>query len=175
VGEYSKGDAKGNEALRIAVVVSKFNEKITTALLDGALNELDKAGVDREKVEVFNVPGALELAVVARACADTEVDAVICLGAVIRGETAHFEYVANTAALAISNVGISTGVPCIFGVLTVDNEQQALDRIGGSQGHKGEEAAATALETIATLKQVKEGTKKKASKATGFTAVPGAS
>jgi 6,7-dimethyl-8-ribityllumazine synthase len=151
--------------VRIAIVVSRFNEKITSALLDGAMNELDKRGVDRDHVDVYYVPGSMELAVVARKCALKGVDAVICLGAVVRGDTPHFEYVSNTSALSIADVATSTGVPCIFGVLTVNNDSQAQERIGGAHGHKGEEAAATALETIATLREVDE-TKKSG---TGFT------
>lgn len=154
MGQYSSAESIDASQLKIAIVVSKFNEKITNGLLDGALNEFDKAGLSRDKIQVFNVPGALEIAVVAKACAQQGVDAVVCLGAVIRGDTAHFEYVANAASLSIAEVATSTGVPCIFGVLTVDNESQALERIGGSQGHKGEEAAATAIETVVTLKNV---------------------
>lgn len=159
MGRYAGKEREAGDLsdLRIAIVVSRFNEPITSALLDGALNEFDKRGVARDQVEVFYVPGSLEIAVVAQACAHKGIDAVVCLGAVVRGDTAHFEYVANTTALSIADVATRTGVPCIFGVLTVDNDQQARERIGGSQGHKGEEAASTALETIATLRSVKAG------------------
>ncbi len=168
MGKFAKAEIENIEEIRISIVVSRFNEKITSALLDGALNELDKNSVSRDKVDVFYVPGSLELAVVAKACAANGADAVICLGAVIRGDTAHFEYVSNTTALAISDVALTTGVPCIFGVLTVDSEQQAQERIGGSEGHKGEEAAASALETIATLKKVVDAPSASKKKSTGF-------
>ncbi len=146
--------------VKIAIVVSKFNEKITTALLDGAMNQLDKSGVDLQNVSVHYVPGSLELAVVAKTCAANGADAVICLGCVIRGDTSHYDYVCNTTALSTAQVATDTGVPCIFGVLTVDNESQALERIGGAQGHKGEEAALTALHTIATLREISKPTSK---------------
>lgn len=169
MGTFSPHDIDKIEDLRIAIVVSRFNEDITSALLDGALNECDALGVTRDQIDVHYVPGALEIAVVAQACAHKGADAVICLGAVIRGDTAHFEYVANTAALSIAQVALASGVPCIFGVLTVDNQAQALERIGGAQGHKGREAAATALETVATLRAVtSQKADKKASKLTGF-------
>lgn len=148
----------------VAIVVSRFNETITSALLDGALNEFDRRGVARDEIDVHYVPGSLELAVVAKACALQGVDAVVCLGAVIRGDTSHYEYVCNTTALSTAEVATSTGVPVIFGVLTVDNESQARERIGGAHGHKGEEAALSALETVATLRSI---TTSKSS--TGFT------
>ena len=154
MGKYSASNASGLGDIRLSVVVSRFNEPITSALLDGALNECDRRGVSRDHIDVFYVPGALEIAVVAKECAGRGADAVVCLGAVVKGDTPHFEYVANTAALSIADVATSTGVPCIFGVLTVENESQARERIGGSQGHKGEEAAATAIDTIETLREV---------------------
>jgi 6,7-dimethyl-8-ribityllumazine synthase len=164
MGTFSNNNLETPTDVDIAIVVSRFNEKITSALLDGALNAFDKAGVARDKIDVHYVPGSLELAVVAKAAAVRGADAVVCLGAVIRGDTSHYEYVCNTTALSIADVATSTGVPCIFGVLTVDNESQAQERIGGAHGHKGEEAATTALETIATLRSI---TRPKAT--TGFT------
>lgn len=164
MGKFSPTKLENMESANIAIVVSRYNEKITAPLLDGAINILDKHGISRDKVNVFYVPGALELAVVAKECAGRGADAIICLGAVIRGDTPHFEYVSNTSALSIAQVATTTGVPCIFGVLTLDNETQALERVGGQVGHKGEEAAMSALETIATLREVRD--IKKAS--TGF-------
>lgn len=164
MGKFSPVKIENMENANISIVVSRFNEKITSPLLDGAINVLDKHGISRDKVGVFYVPGAMELAVVAKECAERGADAVICLGAVIRGGTPHFEYVSNTCALSVAEVATSTGVPCIFGVLTVDNETQALERIGGQEGHKGEEAAMSALETIATLREVRNAKKS----STGF-------
>lgn len=155
MGQFSPAKIENLGSANIAIVVSRYNEKITAPLLDGAINMLDKHGISRDKVNVYYVPGALELAVIAKECASRGADAIICLGAVIRGDTPHFEYVSSTCALSIANVATSTGVPCIFGVLTVDNETQALERIGGQEGHKGEEAAMSALETIATLREVR--------------------
>ena len=159
MGNFAAKDIENIGQVRVAIVVSRFNEQITSALLDGALNEFDKNGVQRDQIDVYYVPGAMELAVVAKECADSGADAVVCLGAVVRGDTPHFEYVSNTCALSIAKVATKTGVPCIFGVLTVDNESQARERIGGAQGHKGEEAALSALETIATLRAVRKSKK----------------
>lgn len=150
---------------RVAIVVARFNSDITSKLLEGAQTELKKHNVSQDNVEVVYVPGAFELAITAKACAEKDFDAVICLGAVVRGGTPHFEYVANTCALAISNVSLNTGIPCIFGVLTVDNQEQAIERVGGKEGHKGQEAALSALEMINILRNLKTETSKKL---TGF-------
>lgn len=168
MGQFSNTDIKVDD-VKIAIVVSRFNEQITTSLLDGALNEFDRRGVSRDNIDVYYVPGSLELAVVAKECAGS-VDAVVCLGAVIRGDTPHFEYVCDASVNSIAQVGLETSTPCIFGVLTVDNTEQAKERIGGSKGHKGEEAAASALEVIATLKSVRMNTKSTRITATGFRA-----
>ncbi len=149
-------DATG---LRIGIVVARFNRDITEPLLEGALRALDRAGANAGAnagaVSVYWVPGAFELPVVAKRLADSgKVDAVICLGAVVRGDTAHFDFVAGGATQGIVQAAVQTGVPVIFGVLTVDTQQQALDRIGGCEGHKGEEAAETAIETARLLQQI---------------------
>ncbi len=156
MGEYAafEGslDARG---LRVAIAVARFNRDITEALLDGALTALRAAGAADADVSVWWVPGAFELPVAAKRLADSgRVDAVICLGAVIRGDTAHFEYVAGGATQGLVQAAVTTGVPVIFGVLTVDTRQQALDRIGGKDGHKGEEAAHTAIEMVRLLEQL---------------------
>ena len=141
--------------LRIAVVVSRFNDDITGALLDGALSTLREAGLPEEGLTLVSVPGAFELPVTAKALASRgDCDAVICLGAVIRGDTPHFEYVAGEAASGLMDASLHTGVPIIFGVLTVDTRSQAIDRVGGSEGHKGEEAAATAIEMANLIKRI---------------------
>lgn len=141
--------------LRIAVVVSRFNDDITGALLDGALSALRAAGLPEEGLTLVSVPGAFELPITAKALASRGYcDAVICLGAVIRGDTPHFDYVAGEASAGLMDASLQTGVPIIFGVLTVDTHSQAIDRVGGSEGHKGEEAAATAVEMANLIKRI---------------------
>jgi 6,7-dimethyl-8-ribityllumazine synthase len=154
MGEYSAGeqtfDARG---LRVAVVVARFNDHVTTLLLEGAVEALRAHGIPESDAPVLWVPGAFELPVVAKRLAESgEYDAVVCLGAVIRGDTPHFDYVAGESAAGLSRVALDTGIPVIFGVLTTDTLGQALDRCGGREGHKGAEAATTALETAALLR-----------------------
>ena len=152
MGEYAPGegdlDATG---MRFAIVVARFNRDISAELLDGAERILRKC--EAAEVTVAWVPGAFEAPLVAKRFAVSgTVDAVICLGAVIRGETAHFEYVAGETAAGITRAALDTGVPVIFGVLTVDDREQAKDRLGGKEGHKGEEAALAAIEMVALLR-----------------------
>lgn len=133
--------------LRVAVVAGRFNETIGKRLLDGALDCLRRHGVREQEISVAWVPGAYELPLVARRfAASGEIDAVICVGAVIRGETPHFDFVAQSAARGISDVARDTGVPVTFGVLTTDDSAQAAERAGGKMGNKGFEAALAALE-----------------------------
>lgn len=140
--------------LRVCVVVSRWNEFVTRRLLEGAEKVLRERGLADDAVTVAWVPGAFELPTAATwAASSGRFDAVICLGAVIRGETAHFEYVAGGAAEGIRQTAQSTGVPVIFGVLTVDTVEQALSRTGGKDGHKGEEAAQAAIE-MANLRKL---------------------
>jgi 6,7-dimethyl-8-ribityllumazine synthase len=141
--------------MRVAIVVSRFNEHITGELLTGARRALRERGVIDEDINVAWVPGAFELPLVAKHLASSGwCDSVVCLGAVIRGDTPHFDYVAGEAARGLQEAALATGVPIVFGVLTTDTLQQALDRIGGSEGHKGEEAANTALEMIELLRRL---------------------
>ncbi len=152
-----RGDGDGS-GMRIAIVAARFNEVVTTALVDGALGALAKAGVVDDDVTVVWVPGAFEIPAVTRRLADGGmVDAVICLGAVIRGETAHFELVANEAARGIAEVTRSTSVPCIFEVLATDDLAQAQSRAGGSHGNKGWEAAMAAIEMVHLLRTLPAG------------------
>ncbi len=133
--------------LRVAVIASRFNETVATRLLDGALDCLRRHGVDEGDISIAWVPGAFELPVVAhRFAASGEVDAVVTVGAVIRGETPHFDFVAGWAARGIGEAALATGVPVMFGVLTVDSVEQAESRAGGKLGNKGFEAAAGAIE-----------------------------
>jgi 6,7-dimethyl-8-ribityllumazine synthase len=137
-------------------VVARFNEIVTTALLDGAVRALAHAGVADDDVTVVWVPGAFEIPVVARRIALAGADAVVCLGAVIRGETAHFDLVANEAARGIADVTRETGVPCIFEVLATEDLAQAQARAGGAHGNKGWEAAMAALEMAHVLRSLPE-------------------
>lgn len=135
------------EGLRIAIVVATFNEFITSKLLDGAKAALSRHGVRDGDVSVASVPGSFELPLVAKKLAESgQHDAVICLGAVIRGETDHYEHVAGEAAKGIANAGLSSGVPVIFGVLTTDTLEQAINRAGGKQGNNGYGAGLAAIE-----------------------------
>ena len=133
--------------LRVAIVVSRFNETISKRLLDGAIDCLVRHGVPADDVSVAWVPGAFELPSAAKRVASSgEFDAVVCLGAVIRGATPHFDYVAGHAAQGIGAAALDTGVPIAFGVLTTDDTAQAEERAGGKLGNKGFEAAAAAIE-----------------------------
>jgi 6,7-dimethyl-8-ribityllumazine synthase len=143
-----RGDADGT-GLRVGIVVARFNEIVTTALLDGAAQALARAGVADDDVTVVWVPGAFEIAAVAGRLARSDVDAVVCLGAVIRGETDHYDYVCAEAARGIQDVQLETGVPCGFGVLTVDTMEQALERVkGGSKRDTGRHAAEAVLAAL---------------------------
>jgi 6,7-dimethyl-8-ribityllumazine synthase len=145
-------DATG---LRIGLVASRFNEFITEQLVKGALAVLEKRGCQPENISVVKVPGAWELPIAAKALT-ARCDAIIALGAVVRGDTPHFEYVAGGAADGLSRVSLETGVPIAFGVLTTNDMQQAMDRAGGKSGNKGAEAAEVAIELANLLKQLKE-------------------
>lgn len=135
------------EGLSIAIVVSRFNDLITRQLLAGAEDGLRRHGVEAEGVDVAWVPGAFEIPLTARKLAESgRYQAVICLGAVIRGETPHFEYVATQVSSGIAQASLETGVPVIFGVITADSLEQALERAGGKMGNKGYESAASAIE-----------------------------
>ncbi len=132
---------------RIALIVSRFNSRITDRLRDAARAALEEAGVAASDLEIFEVPGAFELPQAARCAAETgRFDAIVCLGCVIRGETPHFEYVASASAQGLMAAAGETGVPMAFGVLTTDDEEQALARAGEGSNNKGWEAAAAALE-----------------------------
>ena len=141
---------------RVAILVSRYNELITSRLLDGALTCCAEAGIARADVDVVWVPGAFELPVAAAAAAGTKRYAcLVALGAVIRGDTPHFEYVAGEAARGLNTVAVQHGLPVGFGVLTADTMQQAVDRAGGSAGNKGHEAAAAALQAADVLAQLR--------------------
>jgi 6,7-dimethyl-8-ribityllumazine synthase len=147
---------------RIAVAAARFNAEIVEELLAGCLRRLGELGVTEGHVEVVRVPGAFELPVTAKAFAKTgRYSAVICLGAVVRGETPHFEYVAGECARGLQDVAIWENLPVIFGVLTTNTHEQAMDRIGGKHGHAGERAAEAAVEMIGVLASIAKGKKRK--------------
>ncbi len=145
--------AKG---LRLAIVAGRFNDFITARLVEGALDVITRSGGDAENAALIKVPGAFEIALAAKAAATSNrYDAVICLGAVIRGSTPHFEHVAAQMARGISSVMLETGVPVSFGVLTADTLEQAIERAGSKQGNKGADAALSAIEMVNVLKGLK--------------------
>jgi 6,7-dimethyl-8-ribityllumazine synthase len=135
------------EGLRFALVVSRFNDFVTNRLLAGALDALERLGAEEKNIVVYKVPGSFELPLMAKRLATSgRWDAIICLGTIIRGETPHFEYVAAEAAKGIATAALETGVPIVFGVITADTLEQAMDRAGAKSGNKGFEAAMTAVE-----------------------------
>lgn len=134
----------------IGIAVSEWNPEVTDALLEGALATLRKAGVKRKHIEIRRVPGTFELPLACQWMAQQKkTDAVIGLGCVIQGETRHFDFICDATANAMQQVALTSNKPCIFGVLTTNNQQQALDRAGGKHGNKGDEAAFTALKMVA--------------------------
>ena len=148
------GDLNG-AGLRVAIVVARFNEIVTTQLLAGTVGTLTRYGVNDADISVSWVPGSFELPVAAKALAKTgRYNTVICLGAVIRGETSHYDMVAGQASRGIGQVGVETGVPTIFGVLTTENMDQALNRAGGKSGNMGGNAAVAAIETARLVQAI---------------------
>lgn len=134
--------------MRIAIICSRFNQPVTEALLAGCLEQLAKHKHTVAEFDQALVPGAIELPIVAQRYAQASFDAVICLGAVIRGETSHYDVVCDAVTYGCQRVALDTGVPIILGVLTTENVEQAWDRLGGKHGHKGHDAADTAIEMI---------------------------
>lgn len=146
------GPASG---LRFAVVVSRFNDFVTSKLLDGCIDHLEENGADTDEIDIYWVPGAFEIPIAAQKCAQTcRFDAVICLGAVILGETDHYRLVVDGATQGIARVGLDTGVPVIFEVLATPTVALAMARAGGSAGNKGEEAAQAAIEIARLLQTI---------------------
>ena len=142
--------------LRIAIVLSRFNSLVGDRLLEGALDTLKRHGASDDEITLARVPGAFEIPLAASALAKTgQYDAVICLGAVIRGATAHFDYVAGPLASGLASIAVETGVPILFGVLTTDTIEQALERAGTKAGNKGADVAAAAIEMANLLKTIR--------------------
>jgi 6,7-dimethyl-8-ribityllumazine synthase len=146
-----KLDATG---LKFAIIVSRFNDLVSKGLLDGALDCLKRHGAEEASIDIIWAPGAFEIPVVAKKLATKKYNAIICLGAVIRGGTPHFDYVASEAAKGVAKVSLDSGIPVIFGILTTDNLEQALERAGAKPGNKGFAAAMSAIEMANVLGQV---------------------
>lgn len=148
-GSFITGDA------RIAIVASRFNEFITSKLIAGAEDVLLRHDIDPENIDLAWVPGAFEIPLAAKKLADSrKYDAVICVGAVIRGSTTHYDYVCAEVSKGIAQVSLSSGIPVLFGVLTTENIEQAIERAGTKAGNKGYDCAMSALEMISLLKKI---------------------
>lgn len=146
------------QGFRFAVVVSRWNDFLTSKLTEGAIDGLERLGAEEKNVEIFKVPGSFELPLTALKVAQSgNFDAVICIGVVIRGETPHFDYVAGEAAKGTANAGMQSGVPCIFAVVTTDTLEQAINRAGVKSGNKGFEAAFAAVELVNLYKEMEGG------------------
>lgn len=157
LSEYRKTELNISEDTKIGIVVSEWNEEITGALKQGAIESLLEKGIKEENINIKFVPGTFELALGAQWMAEyTDSEAILCLGCVIQGETRHFDFICQASAQSIAKVGLDYHLPVIFGVLTTDNQQQALDRAGGKHGNKGVEAAITALKMISLEHQFYE-------------------
>ena len=145
--------AKGK---KFVIAASRFNDFITKQLIDGCLDTLIRHGADKEKIELVYVPGAFEIPLIAQKLARSKgFDAVICLGAVIRGSTPHFDYVASEVSKGVAQVSLDTGIPVIFGVITADTIEQAIERAGNKDGNKGKDAAISAIEMANLIQQIK--------------------
>lgn len=155
--EY-QGQLVAQKNAKFAIVVGRFNEFVTSKLLGGAIDSLKRHGVAEGNIEVVWSPGSFEIPVItARLAEGRQYSAVICLGAVIRGGTDHYQYISSEVAKGVAHVGLMSGTPCIFGVLTCETVEQAVDRAGAKSGNKGAEAANTALEMVNLLAQLPGG------------------
>ncbi len=151
---YVEGGLTVRPGTKFAIVVGRFNDFISSKLLEGALDALKRHGAEEDGISVFRVPGAFEIPLAASKLARGDYDAVICLGAVIRGDTPHFEYIASEVAKGIGRVMLESGKPVVFGVLTTDTVEQAIERAGTKSGNKGFEAATTAVEMVDLLGKI---------------------
>ena len=150
-----EGNVVAPEGMRAAIVASRFNEIIVRKLLDGAVDGLVRHGMKEENITAAWVPGAFEIPSAASALAKSgKYDAVICVGAVIRGDTTHYDYVCNEVAKGVAQISLSTGIPVLFGVLTTENIEQALARAGSKAGNKGYDCALSAIEMVNLMRQI---------------------
>ena len=149
--------AKG---LQVAIIVSRFNDFITSKLLEGALDVLRRSGCDEDRISIFKVPGAFEIPPLAKKIAHLEkYNAIICLGTVIRGSTPHFDYVASESAKGVAKLAFDFNLPVVYGILTCDTIEQAIERAGAKHGNKGAEAALTAVEMVNLYQNIDKGNK----------------
>ena len=144
--------------MKVGIIVARFNEFITSKLLGGALDTLTRHEVKEENIQVAWVPGAFEIPLIASKMAESgKYDAVICLGAVIRGSTSHYDYVCNEVSKGIASVSLKSGIPVMFGVLTTENIEQAIERAGSKAGNKGSECAEGAIEMVNLIREIQKG------------------
>ena len=156
---YNEENIPSAEDMQFGIAISEWNADITHALYEGCIEALLKHGAKEENLHTMQVPGSFELPIAAKLLASSKkLDAVICIGAVIKGETKHDEYINNAVAIGLTTLSVTSGIPCIFGVLTPNTHQQALDRAGGKHGNKGIEAAVTAIRMAALRKEVRQPT-----------------
>ena len=147
-----------SEDIKVGIIVARFNEFITSKLLSGALDTITRHEVNEENIQVAWVPGAFEIPLIASKMAESgEYDAVICLGAVIRGSTSHYDYVCNEVSKGIASVSLKSGIPVMFGVLTTENIEQAIERAGSKAGNKGSECAEGAIEMVNLIREIQKG------------------
>ena len=152
---YLEGKVVAKEGMKVAIVASRFNEIIVNKLLGGAVDGLVRHGVEEENITAAWVPGAFEIPVVAQKLAQSKkYDAVICVGAVIRGDTTHYDYVCNEVSKGIASVGLKSKIPVLFGILTTENIEQAIARAGSKAGNKGYDCALSAIEMVNLMKQL---------------------
>ena len=147
-----------SEDMKVGIIVARFNEFITSKLLGGALDTLTRHEINEENIQVAWVPGAFEIPLIASKMAESgKYDAVICLGAVIRGSTSHYDYVCNEVSKGIASVSLKSGIPVMFGVLTTENIEQAIERAGSKAGNKGSECAQGAIEMVNLIREIQKG------------------
>ena len=147
-----------SEDIKVGIIVARFNEFITSKLLSGALDTLTRHEVKEENIQVAWVPGAFEIPLIASKMAESgRYDAVICLGAVIRGSTSHYDYVCSEVSKGIASVSLKSGIPVMFGVLTTENIEQAIERAGSKAGNKGSECAQGAIEMVNLIREIQKG------------------
>lgn len=155
LSSYNEKTIPNATGMKFGIAVSEWNDKVTYALRDGAVSTLIKHGVSAEDINVVSVPGSFELTLGAQFLAQKNVDAIICLGCVIQGETPHFDYICQGVSYGITELNIKFNIPVIFGVLTTNSMQQAEDRAGGKHGNKGDEAAVTAIKMVQLKRDLK--------------------
>lgn len=150
-----EGNVVAKKGMKVGIVASRFNEFITSKLLGGAIDGLVRHGVDEKNITTAWIPGAFEIPVIAKRMAQTgKYDAVICVGAVIRGSTTHYDYVCNEVSKGIAHVSLETGIPVLFGILTTENIEQAIERAGSKAGNKGYDCALSAIEMVNVIDQL---------------------